>query len=72
MRSTTNKQSQQLFEAALGLGKPWYVRESRFDAEARTLTISEFMLLFEALVLSLCREMPFAVVAHGKNTEICY
>lgn len=122
-------QSEQLFEAALGVGEPWYVRESLFDAEAKTLTIvvdfrtgsrfgypeiagehpvhdtqnkryrhlnffqhecflevrvpriklpdgsirlieppwagklSGFTLLFEALVLSLCREMPFAAVA---------
>ena len=32
-------QSEQLFEAALGVGEPWYVRESQFDAAARTLTI---------------------------------
>ena len=122
-------QSEQLFEAALGFTSPWYVRESRFDAEARNLTIlvdfrsgsrfghpdapgehpvhdtqtkryrhlnffqhecflevrvprvklpdgsvrlieppwagnlSGFTLLFEALVLCLCREMPFAAVA---------
>lgn len=122
-------QSEQLFEAALGLSEPWYVRETVFDAEARTLTIEVdfragsrfshpeaagehpvhdtqtkryrhlnffqhecflevrvprvklpdgsvrlveppwagklrgFTLLFEALVLSLCREMPFAAVA---------
>jgi transposase len=122
-------QSEQLFEVALGVSSPWYVRESRFDAEARTLTIrvdfrsgsrfnhpevagehpvhdtqtkryrhlnffqyecllevrvprvklpdgsvrliepswagklSGFTLLFEALVLCLCREMPFAAVA---------
>lgn len=122
-------QSEQLFEAALGVVEPWYVRESLFDAEAKTLTIvvdfragsrfrypeiagehpvhdtqskryrhlnffqhecflevrvpriklpdgsvrlieppwagklSGFTLLFEALVLSLCREMPFAAVA---------
>lgn len=122
-------QSEQLFEVALGVSPPWYVRESRFDAAARTLTIcvdfgagsrfgypeitgehpvhdtqikryrhlnffqhecflevrvprvklpdgtvrlieppwagqlSGFTLLFEALVLCLCREMPFAAVA---------
>lgn len=122
-------QSETLFEAALGVSSPWYVRGSHFDAEARTLTIgvdfragsrfshpeaagehpvhdtqtkryrhlnffqhecfievrvprvklpdgavrlieppwagklSGFTLLFEALVLSLCREMPFAAVA---------
>src|SRR5690554_2544609 len=122
-------QSEQLFEAALGVSEPWYVRESRFEAAAKTLTIvvdfrsgsrfshpevpgkhpvhdtqtkryrhlnffqhecflevrvprlklpdgtvrlieppwagklSGFTLLFEALVLSLCREMPFAAVA---------
>lgn len=122
-------QSAQLFEAALGVDDPWFVRDSRFEAEAKTLTIlvdfkpgsrfshpevvgehpvhdtqakryrhlnffqhecflevrvprvklpdgsvrlieppwagklSGFTLLFEALVLSLCREMPFAAVA---------
>jgi len=122
-------QSEQLFEAALGVSSPWYVRETHFDADARTLTICVdfrtgsrfshpeaagehpvhdtqtkryrhlnffehecflevrvprvklpdgsvrlveppwagklrgFTLLFEALVLSLCREMPFAAVA---------
>jgi transposase len=122
-------QSEQLFEVALGVSSPWYVREARFDAAARTLTIgvdfhagsrfaypntpgehpvhdtqtkryrhlnffqhecflevrgprvklpdgsvrlieppwagklSGFTLLFEALVLCLCREMPFAAVA---------
>jgi len=122
-------QSEQLFEAALGVSAPWYVEGARFDAAARTLTIrvdfragsrfgyaevagehpvhdtqtkryrhlnffqhecflevrvprvilpdgsvrlieppwsgklSGFTLLFEALVLCLCREMPFAAVA---------
>ena len=122
-------QSEQLFATALGVGEPWYVRETRFDPAARTLTVvvdfrvgsrfnhpevagehpvhdtqtkryrhlsffqhecflevrvprvklpdgsvrlvqpswagklSGFTLLFEALVLSLCREMPFAAVA---------
>lgn len=122
-------QSEKLFEAALGVTKPWYVKEARFDGSAKTLTIdvdfesgsrfshpevagahpvhdtqtkryrhlnffqhecflevrvprvklpdgavrlieppwagklSGFTLLFEALVLSLCREMPFAAVA---------
>ena len=122
-------QSEQLFEAALGVISPWYVRETVFDAEGKTLTIrvdfragsrfphpeaagehpvhdtqtkryrhlnffqhecflevrvprvklpdgsvrlieppwagklSGFTLLFEALVLCLCREMPFAAVA---------
>jgi len=121
-------QSEQLFEAALGVNSPWYVRETQFDAQARTLTIrvdfrsgsrfshpevtgehpvhdtqtkryrhlnffehecflevrvprvklpdgavrlieppwagklSGFTQLFEALVLALCREMPFAAV----------
>ena len=32
-------QSEALFEAALGVSSPWYVRESAFDAPARTLTI---------------------------------
>ena len=122
-------QSEQLFESALGVILPWYVRESVFDAEGKVLTIrvdfrsgsrfshpqvsgkhpvhdtqtkryrhlnffqhecflevrvprvklpdgsvrlieppwagklSGFTLLFEALVLCLCREMPFAAVA---------
>jgi transposase len=122
-------QSEQLFEAALGVSSPWYVRETVFDADGKTLTIcvdfrsgsrfsyaevagehpvhdtqtkryrhlnffqhecflevrvprvklpdgsvrlieppwagklSGFTLLFEALVLTLCREMPFAAVA---------
>lgn len=122
-------QSEQLFEAALGVVSPWYVRETEFDGGAKTLTIrvdfragsrfahpaepgqhpvhdtqvkryrhlnffqhecflevrvprvklsdgavrlveppwagqlSGFTLLFEALVLALCREMPFAAVA---------
>lgn len=122
-------QSEQLFEAALGVSSPWYVRETLFEAGARTLTIrvdfragsrfshpevagehpvhdtqtkryrhlnffehecflevrvprvklpdgsvrlieppwagqlSGFTQLFEALVLCLCREMPFAAVA---------
>jgi len=122
-------QSEQLLEAALGVSSPWYVRETQFEADARTLTIrvdfhpgsrfshpeaagehpvhdtqtkryrhlnffqhecflevrvprvklpdgsvrlleppwagklSGFTLLFEALVLCLCREMPFAAVA---------
>lgn len=122
-------QSEQLFEAALGVSTPWYVREMCFDGESRVLTIkvdfrsgsrfrhsevagehpvhdtqvkryrhlnffqhecflevrvprvklpdgsvrlveppwsgklSGFTLLFEALVLCLCREMPFAAVA---------
>jgi len=32
-------QSEQLFEAALGVSDPWYVRDTRFVAKARTLTI---------------------------------
>ena len=122
-------QSEALFEAALGIVSPWYIRETAFDSDARTLTIrvdfrpgsrfthvdepgqhpvhdtqvkryrhlnffqhecflevrvprvklsdgavrlveppwagqlSGFTLLFEALVLRLCREMPFAAVA---------
>lgn len=39
MEATGRMQSEQLFEAALGVMSPWYVRESRFDAEARALTI---------------------------------
>ena len=31
--------SEALFESALGMISPWYVRGSAFDAEARTLTI---------------------------------
>jgi transposase len=127
--TTKAMQSEQLLEAALGVSSPWYVRETQFDVEARTLTIgvdfrsgsrfshpeaagehpvhdtqtkryrhlnffqhecflevrvprvklpdgsvrlieppwagklSGFTLLFEALVLCLCREMPFAAVA---------
>lgn len=119
----------QLFEAALGVAKPWYVQGVAFDAAQKTLTIaidfvagsrfahpgaagehpvhdtqtkryrhlnffqhecflevrvprvklpdgrvalvepdwagklSGFTLLFEALVLTLCRQMPFAAVA---------
>jgi len=122
-------QSEKLFEAALGVSEPWYVKETRFDESAKTLTIavdfaagsrfshpevagvhpvhdtqtkryrhlnffqhecflevrvprvklpdggvrlieppwagklSGFTLLFEALVLTLCREMPIAAVA---------
>ena len=29
-----------LFEAALGIGTPWHVRDVTFDAKARTLTIA--------------------------------
>ena len=32
-------QSEQLFESALGVSSPWYIREAVFDGEARTLTI---------------------------------
>jgi transposase len=122
-------QSEALFEAALGVASPWYVRETEFDGNAKTLTIrvdfragnrfahtaepgqhpihdtqvkhyrhlnffqhecflevrvprvklsdgavrlveppwasqlSGFTLLFKALVLALCREMPFAAAA---------
>jgi transposase len=122
-------QSEALFEQALGVTSPWYVRETEFDGGNQMLTIrvdfrrgsrfthpdepgehpvhdtqvkryrhlnffqhecflevrvprvklpdgavrlveppwagrlSGFTLLFEALVLSLCREMPFAAVA---------
>ena len=31
--------TEQLFEAALGIGKPWFVEAVQFDAAARTLTI---------------------------------
>lgn len=121
--------AERLFEAALGIEEPWYVRETRFEEAAHTLTIrvdfrrgsrfahpraagrhpvhdtqtkryrhlnffqhecflevrvprvklpdgavrlieppwagqlAGFSLLFEALVLSLCREMPLAAVA---------
>ena len=30
----------QLFEAALGIGSPWYVKGVEFDAENRTLTLN--------------------------------
>lgn len=126
---TETMQSEKLFEAALGVSEPWYVKETQFDESAKTLTIavdfaagsrfshprvagmhpvhdtqtkryrhlnffqhecflevrvprvklpdggvrlieppwagklSGFTLLFEALVLTLCREMPFAAVA---------
>jgi transposase len=121
--------TQKLFEAALGIGAPWYVAGTDFDAQGRTLTIrvdfakgsrfpvpgvagehavhdtvskryrhlnffqhecflevrvprvklsdgavrqieppwvgklSGFTLLFEALVLMLCQQMPFAAAA---------
>ncbi|MDI3259010.1 MAG: ISL3 family transposase [Sinobacteraceae bacterium] len=121
--------AEQLFEAALGIEAPWYVRETKFDAAARMLTIvvdfrpgsrfphpaatglhpvhdtvpkrlrhlnffqhecvlevrvprlrlpdgkvalvelpwagklAGFTLLFEALVVTLCQQMPFAAVA---------
>jgi len=121
--------SEALFEQALGVASPWFVRETAFDSGKQTLTVrvdfrrgsrfahpdepgehpvhdtqvkryrhlnffqhecflevrvprvklsdgavrlveppwagqlSGFTLLFEALVLSLCREMPFAAVA---------
>ena len=32
-------QSEQLFEVALGVKEPWYIREVRFDAEAKMLMI---------------------------------
>ncbi len=32
-------QSEHLFERALAVSDPWYVRETRFDSEAKTLTI---------------------------------
>lgn len=35
-------QSEQLFEVALGVSSPWFVREARFDAAARTLTIGVY------------------------------
>jgi transposase len=129
--ATATMQSEQLFEAALGVSSPWYVRETRFGAAARTPAIgvdfrsgscfaypdtpgqypehdtqtkrhrhlnfflrecfleirvprvklpdcsvrlieppwagklSGFTQLFEALVLRLCREMPFAAMARG-------
>jgi hypothetical protein len=65
-------QSEALFEAALGVSSPWYVRAPRVklpDGAVRLIKppwagkLSGFTLLFEALVLSLCREMPFAAVA---------
>ena len=128
-RETAGDMSNELFAAALGAGTPWYVKEVRFDAGKRLLTIvidfakgsrfpyegtqglhpvhdtqakryrhlnffqhecfievrtprirlpdgrvvlvepdwagklSGFTLLFEALVLTMCRHMPFAAVA---------
>jgi len=125
--------TEQLFETALGLSDPWFVRSIRFDVDNKTLTIdvdfksgsrfalageneehpvhdtqtqrlrhlnffqhecflevrlprvrlpdggvrlvkpdwvghlSGFTLLFEALILSLCREMPFLAVARIVN-----
>lgn len=122
-------QAEQLLETALGVSAPWFVAETKFDSEARTLTVKVdfhkgsrfahddaggehpvhdtqikryrhlnffqhecflevrlprvklpdgavrlveppwagqlkgFTLLFEALVLCLCREMPFSAVA---------
>jgi hypothetical protein len=35
----SSMQSEALFAVALGVSSPWYVRERRFDAGARTLTI---------------------------------
>lgn len=32
--------TEKLFEAALGIGEPWYVREARFNAAAHSLTIA--------------------------------
>lgn len=121
--------SNDLFAAALGVGKPWYVKDVTFDADKRLLTVaidfekgsrfpyegaeglhpvhdtqakryrhlnffqhecylevrtpriklpdgrvvliepgwagklSGFTLLFEALILAMCRQMPFAAVA---------
>ena len=129
IQSVELMETEQLFEVALGLNAPWFVREMKFDGEAKTLTLSVdfvagshfahgaaagvhpghdtqtkryrhlnffqhecylevrvprlrlpeggvrlveppwagklngFTLLFEALVLMLCREMPFAAVA---------
>jgi Transposase len=39
MEAMDRMPSEQLSEAALGVSSPWYVRETRFDAAARTLTI---------------------------------
>jgi hypothetical protein len=33
--------SEQLFEVALGVSSPWYVREARFDADARRTFVLE-------------------------------
>lgn len=125
-----------LFEAALGIEAPWYVRDVAFDAKARTLTIAVdfasgtrfrypevagehpvhdtttkqyrhlnffqhecvlevrvprvrlpdgnvrqvdppwagklagFTLLFEALILALCREMTFSAVSRLTNVSV--
>lgn len=32
-------QSERLFEAALGIAEPWFVREAKFDETAKTLAI---------------------------------
>ena len=129
IEATCSMQTEQLFEAALGIGAPWFISGTTFDDVARTLIIKVdfrpgsrfvhgdssgehpahdtqikryrhlnffqhecflevrvprvklpdgtvrlvqppwagqlkgFTLLFEALVLCLCREMPFAAVA---------
>jgi transposase len=39
-QQTASDMQNQLFEAALGIGKPWYVRGVDFDAPGKTLTIS--------------------------------
>lgn len=31
---------EKLFETTLGIGQPWYVRNTKFDATARMLTIT--------------------------------
>lgn len=57
-----------LFESALGIAPPWTVASVDFDESAKTLTVfagrlSGFILLFEAFILMLARQMPFAAVA---------
>ena len=39
-RETAGDMSNGLFAAALGAGKPWYVKEVRFDAGKRLLTVA--------------------------------
>ena len=40
MEANSPQMQNQLFEAALGIGKPWYVRGVDFDAARKVLTIA--------------------------------